>query len=535
MEITVLIMTPLALEYEAVMKQMPGEHETLFIEQSIFVQGSFQGKHHKYKVLVCETGMKNIDMALATERAIKSFNPQIVLLVGIAGGIKDVEKGDVAVASSAFNYDSGKETDNGFLPRPSEYKFSRELFARAQAVSRRKDWNKRCKDGAVDASVHFGHVAAGDKVVAALNTPTYDRIVQFLSHCIFLEMEAGGFGPAIQQYRNIHALVIRGISDMCAGKAETDKENWQHVAAERASAFAFEMLYMLDTTFFSKDSKLDNTTKNKKNLATEPDIKNPEPIQPKPGNAPKTNKISKYLLAIFIAGLAISGIYRLKQSDYFINPDPITIPNDSIGKNLPNKPDVTTGPSHIQNDEQNPVSSETKQQVIKIIPNPKEGNDGKQGGQPILDENKNIAPVVDTSQNSTKLNESKPNPPIVETPSQNTQISKKNKIIIYIDPNKKNNFDLSKDPKTGFFDFITDEGEDIRINSDRSMELINSDLYKIGNNIFDKNNNMIRRIKIKNESKKPKNDQTFNELFNKDYIKITHEIEDRANANFRIE
>lgn len=247
----VLILTPLPLEYATVSRHLT-DRQSMVKEGAAYEVGRFKGQHHDYTVVLREPGTKNTDMALATERAIQHWSPNIAILCGIAGGIKDVQKGDVAIARSAFNYDSGKESDNGFLPRPVEYHFSEELLAYAQLVQRSDAWKKRCTDGAPQAHIHIASVAAGDKVVAAVENATYERITQFLSHCKFLEMEAAGFGLAIQRHRNLHALVMRGISDLCAGKAELDQEavDWQAVAAERAAGTAFELLWCLDASHF---------------------------------------------------------------------------------------------------------------------------------------------------------------------------------------------------------------------------------------------------------------------------------------------
>lgn len=249
--LTALIMTPLRLEYEAMRRHLSGGEQWVE-EGDAYDKGHFQGKHYAYEVIIAEPGMKNTDMALATERAIQRFKPQIAILCGIAGGIRDVRIGDVAIAKSAFNYDAGKESDNGFLPRPAEYHFSDELLAYAQLVQRSDTWRQRTRDRAPEAQIHIASVAAGDKVVAAVHNTTFQRLEQFLSHCKFLEMEAAGFGLAVQRYRNVHALVVRGISDMCADKGETDRaaENWQEVAAERASAVVGEVMWMLGSNAF---------------------------------------------------------------------------------------------------------------------------------------------------------------------------------------------------------------------------------------------------------------------------------------------
>jgi nucleoside phosphorylase len=256
---TVLILTPLPLEYDAVSKHLSGERDTIFKDAAAFDIGSYAGKHHTYKVIVREPGMKNIDMALATDRAIVEFNPQIVLLIGIAGGVKDVKIGDVLIATKAYGYESGKEDTDGFKSRPAVESFSGELLARAQVVRRQGNWKKRCDDGATEASIFIGPIAAGDKVVAGTNNPTYQRIKEHYNDTLGLEMEAIGFATALQGHRKIHGLAIRGISDLCEGKSETDKQNWQPIAAERAAAVGFELLDMLNADFIQLDEPVAKT------------------------------------------------------------------------------------------------------------------------------------------------------------------------------------------------------------------------------------------------------------------------------------
>lgn len=247
---TVLILTPLPLEYTAVVKHLTGASETIYKDQAAYEKWEFQGKHHRYTVIVREPGMKNVDMALATEKAVQSFQPQLALLVGIAGGVKDVQIGDVLIAKKVYGYEAGKEDADGFKSRPSMESFSSELLARAQVLSRRGDWKRRTDDGAPDAKVFIGPIAAGDKVVADTNNATFQQIKSHYNDTLGLEMEAIGFAAALQAHRLIHGLAIRGISDLCEGKAETDRHNWQPVAAERAAAFGFELLYELDASAF---------------------------------------------------------------------------------------------------------------------------------------------------------------------------------------------------------------------------------------------------------------------------------------------
>lgn len=242
MELTVLILTPLPLEYAAVIKQVDGNLQSVVKDGTAYSMGFFQGKHYRFNLVVCEPGMKNIDMALAVEKAIIGFNPHIALLIGIAAGVKDVNIGDVLIAKKAYSYDSGKEDQDRFMARPAAESFSPDLLAYAQIVSRNNNWKYRIDHDASDARVLFGPIAAGDKVVASTANPTYQRIKQYYNDTLGLEMEAFGFATAIQKHRHIHGLVIRGISDLCEGKAEADSQGYQLSAAERSAAFAFEVL-----------------------------------------------------------------------------------------------------------------------------------------------------------------------------------------------------------------------------------------------------------------------------------------------------
>lgn len=254
---TVLILTPLPLEYDAVIKHITGEQETIFKDQAAYEVGQFIGKHHTYTVVVREPGMKNVDMALATEKAIQAFKPQIALLIGIAGGVKDVGIGDLLIAKKAYGYESGKEDVDGYKSRPAVESFSAELLARVQALSRKDDWKKRTTDGAPEAKIFIGPIAAGDKVVAGTDNPTFQRLKTHFNDTLGLEMEAIGFATAAQAHRDVHALVIRGISDLCMGKAETDRANWQPVAAERAAGFGFELLWQLDASSFIQTNTME--------------------------------------------------------------------------------------------------------------------------------------------------------------------------------------------------------------------------------------------------------------------------------------
>lgn len=247
---TVIIMTPLMLEFDAVVRHL--DNRTSLIKDSVpYERGIFTGKQDKYEVIIPAPGSMGVNMALALEKAIQQFQPQIVLLVGIAGGVKDVRIGDVLVANKVYGYESVKEDADGYSSRPAVESSSADLLACAQALSRKPDWKKRTADQAPEARIFIGPIVASDKVEASI----FRQIQQQFNDTLGVEMEASGFTKALQNHRDIHQLAICGISDLLESKSATDRQNWQLLAAERAAAVCFELLFEFDASNFISPPK----------------------------------------------------------------------------------------------------------------------------------------------------------------------------------------------------------------------------------------------------------------------------------------
>ncbi|MBV6442445.1 MAG: hypothetical protein DYG98_22315 [Haliscomenobacteraceae bacterium CHB4] len=253
----VVIFTPLAVERKAVVRHLNDLRQEIR-DGDLYETGTFQGLHQEYTVVVRETGPKNANLALATEKAIRRFQPLAVLLVGIAGGVKDAGIGDIVVGTKAYGYESGKETGNGAVSRPDVLPYSKELIEVARMVSRDQEWRKRTADGAPGANIYFGPIASGDKVIATTASPLFHFLKQHYNDTLALEMESIGFAQAVFPHRAVHALNIRAVSDLLDHKSGGDESERQQITAERAAAFAFELLNQLDTStliFFPMELK----------------------------------------------------------------------------------------------------------------------------------------------------------------------------------------------------------------------------------------------------------------------------------------
>lgn len=239
-----VVLTALRLEFRAVHEQLEDVREVIHpTAGTVYDVGRLAGG---WEVALAEVGAGNINATLETERAIDHFNPQAVVFVGVAGGLKDVKLGDVVVATKVYGYESGKDTPDGFRPRPELGMAGHALLQRAKAEARGDGWRTRIKgtpapDG---VEVYTGAIAAGEKVLANASS----ELVRFLranyGDTLAVEMEGHGVMQAAHQ-RGVNALVVRGISDLVDGKAEADKQGWQPRAARHAAAFAAQVLAKL--------------------------------------------------------------------------------------------------------------------------------------------------------------------------------------------------------------------------------------------------------------------------------------------------
>ena len=117
--------------------------------------------------------MGNVRAALIVGRAIEHFDPEVALFVGVAGGIKDVEIGDVVVAIKIYGYESGKEGPQGFQSRPETYVTAHAIEQRARAIRLSANWQTRLDPTLLhlNPQILIGAIAAGEKVLARTRGP----------------------------------------------------------------------------------------------------------------------------------------------------------------------------------------------------------------------------------------------------------------------------------------------------------------------------------------------------------------------------
>jgi len=238
-----VILTALSVEYQAVCNRLIELEEKLHPLGTVYQQGKFIAEGQEWKVGIAEVGTGNAEAAAEVERAIAYFQPNIILFVGIAGGIKDVAIGDVVVATEVYKHESGKITEK-FLTRPKAGKSAYSLVQRAKFEAKQEKWLQQPR-------VFVGPIVAGEKVIASRQSAIFQLLRESYNDAIAVEMEGFGFLNAAFAHPKIPAIVIRGISDLIEGKnddAVEPEDIRQEKASQHASAFAFEMLSKLKIT-----------------------------------------------------------------------------------------------------------------------------------------------------------------------------------------------------------------------------------------------------------------------------------------------
>ncbi len=242
-----VILTALPVEYLAVRAHLTGLREEMHPQGDIYERGRFSTDNQTWEIGIAKVVAENAEAAVEAKRAITYFKPDVLLFVGIAGGIKDVAVGDVVTATKVYGYESGK-IESPFSTLPTVGQSTYNLVQQARLEARKGKWLQRLSHKSESqSSILVAPIAAGEKVIASRESDLYQFLRSSYNDAVAVEMEGFGFLSAAFAYPSIQSIVIRGIFDLIEDKNTVDpkkgaEEERQEQASRHASAFAFEVL-----------------------------------------------------------------------------------------------------------------------------------------------------------------------------------------------------------------------------------------------------------------------------------------------------
>jgi len=247
--IDVVIITALKhTELEAVLK-LPYSWCEFLVKGNFhtFYKGEFvdkSGVAKKVITLGC-TRMGSSSSAVTATQVLSMFNPKLILMVGIAAGIKGkVDLGDVLVADSSWDWESGKSTVEAdksiFKTAPHQIQLDqryRDTFQNV-AVSRagldaiQNDWSQPMKVNRL--KLHVGPIVSGSSV---LEDPSLvERIQSQHRGVIGIEME--GYGVALASSLSSSGAKWLLIKSVCDFAGPDKNDDYQAYSAYTSSKVA---------------------------------------------------------------------------------------------------------------------------------------------------------------------------------------------------------------------------------------------------------------------------------------------------------
>lgn len=234
-----LIVTALREEREAVLRLLDPFQPTQGTTLPICYLCQVPIGERRYKVAVTQLArIGNVEAGVHVTQAISAVRPSVVLVVGIAAGVKGkVSLGDVIVATDIIYYEQSKETSQGSQLRPLTICADPDLVHIAQNYSNTA-WREavaaeRPSDGSAFPDVLFGPLAVGDKIVA--DPDFVARLIGLHPKLIGIEMESYGAAvAALKDSARPRFLAVRGICDYAD---ESKNDDWHEYAATAAAAF----------------------------------------------------------------------------------------------------------------------------------------------------------------------------------------------------------------------------------------------------------------------------------------------------------
>ena len=271
-----LILTTVRHESLAVKAHLTNPELLIRKKGGLYEYGRFSDPAGEWLVVHAITPQGNSAAGLVASEAHQEFGDfHALMFVGVAGSLKeDIPIGSVVVGDFVYNGHSAKVEDTQTFARPHCLDPSLDLLTAAQVLHYTEEWTDLIRDPYGTTLPKVGEypckfppssfikgILSGEEVVAGDKSPRFIFLRSHFNDCGAVEMEGWGVMNAARRH-NTPVIIVRGISDMCAGKDHIKDELHQPIAAAHAAAFAFSILSIRSKVQTPKGIVLDGKLEN---------------------------------------------------------------------------------------------------------------------------------------------------------------------------------------------------------------------------------------------------------------------------------
>jgi nucleoside phosphorylase len=194
-----------------------------------------------------QKSMGMVSAAILVTKAIRSWEPDIVVMTGVCAGVAEkVKLGDIIVAKQVIDYGSGKLQGGRLYPDYEPLLINEQLGECVQAACAdqemlqevRAAWGKNAGRPRTELSAHLGAIASGAAVVA--DEGVVVGVIEHKRSLLGIDMEAYGVARAcVAALSEPRFLVVKGVQDY-ADEKKNDK--YRRYAAFVCADFAVRVL-----------------------------------------------------------------------------------------------------------------------------------------------------------------------------------------------------------------------------------------------------------------------------------------------------
>jgi adenosylhomocysteine nucleosidase len=196
-----------------------------------------------FTVATCQMlkqGERSVGPAL--EQLRHNYNPRIVILADIGGGIqRQVRLGEVVISTQVVGYDLRKETPDGIIHRGDEWQAPAEIGHAINDFFKDNGYpaeiEGRLPKGEGYIRIHESPIGSGNAVIACKDSEIVKWLLAYNDKILAVDMESSALAHALHDRpsadRRCDWLIIRGISDH-ADEKKNDK--YRRIACFNAAA-----------------------------------------------------------------------------------------------------------------------------------------------------------------------------------------------------------------------------------------------------------------------------------------------------------